>query len=568
VPACTGHDTKAHTWHGAAIKKEDRILGSGEGKGLSRTAALVMFATFLSRITGFLRTVLITNIMLPRGYSDEFLVAFSLPDLAFELLVGGAIAAAIIPILSSSISKGNETEGWKAIGTFLNITVIAFIFISLVFYVFTPSFVGMAAIGYERGTEEFNLVVKLTRILLPSSLFMILAGQCNGILNAYNRFAAAAFGPVLYNLCVMISIAVFGAKSVELTTFGVTFSAMIYFLVQLLFTWKHFRLYRPKLYLKDETFIRLFKLAVPSLAASAVVYVKAIISKSFSTEFAQNSVTMMNNANLTWQLPLGIFAQSLGVAMLPTLSSQYALEEKENYKRVLNKGLRTVMALCIPSTMIMIVLNREIMQILFKWSSMSEYEIAMNGLALLAYAPALLFQSVVVILNRAFYSIQNTRIPLLIGVGTIGANIAANLYFANYTDFGAIGTAMAYVLTVMINAFLLIVLFSRKTGLDLIPDNFIFLAKTTAVTIISGMVLWICTLIIPFPAGDSFSVGTKILEILSVCARLILPLVVFIVTSVLFRINEIRRLVAAVLLRIKNFSSKSGNRLPGDEKLS
>jgi len=529
-------------------------LGLKEEKHLSRTAALVMFATLLSRITGFLRTVLIKNIMSPKGYSDEFLVAFSLPDLTFELLVGGAIAAAIIPVLSSSISKKNEREGWKAIGTFLNITVLAFFFISIIFYIFTPSFVGIVAIGYEPGTEKFNLVVKLTRILLPSSLFMILAGQCNGVLNAYNRFAAASFGPVLYNLCVMMSIILFGAKSVELTTFGVMISAMIYFIVQLLWTRKHFSFYRPKLYIRNETFLKLIKLAVPSLAASAVVQVNAIISRSFSTEFAQNSVTMMNNANRTWQLPLGIFAQSLGVAMLPTLSSQYALEEKEEYRRVLNNGIRTVLALCIPSTMVLIALNREIMQILFKWSSMSVYEVAMNGLALLAYAPALLFQSVVVILNRAFYSIQNTRIPLLVGLGTIGINIAANLYFTNHTDFGAIGTAMAYVLTVMVNAFLLIILFSRKTGQALIPDNFIFLAKTTAVTIISGIILWIFTMIIPFPTEQSFSIGKKVLEILSVIARLIPSFLVFIVTSVLFKIDEIRRLLAVILTRIRKIT--------------
>lgn len=534
-------------------------MGSGDEKRLSRTAALVMFATFLSRITGFLRTVLIKNIMSPRGYSDEFLVAFSLPDLTFELLVGGAIAAAIIPVLSSSISKENEEEGWKAIGTFLNITIIAFFILSIVFYIFTPAFVSLVAIGYEPGTEKFDLVVKLTRILLPSSLFMILAGQCNGILNAYNRFAAASFGPVLYNLCVMTSIIIFGAKSVELTTFGVMFSSMIYFFVQLWCTWKYFRLYRPKLYLRDETFLRLVKLAIPSLAASAVVQVNAIISRSFSTEFAQNSVTMMNNANRTWQLPLGIFAQSLGVAMLPTLSSQYALEEKESYKRVLYTGIRTVMALCIPSTMVLIILNREIMQILFKWGYMHAYEVTMNGLALLAYAPALLFQSVVVILNRAFYSIQNTRIPLVVGIGTIGVNICANLYFTRCTDLGAIGTAMAYVVTVLVNAFLLLVLFYKKTGLELIPDNFMFLVKVTAVTIISGITLWICSLVIPFPAGEDFSVGRKILEILSVCARMIPTVLVFAVASVLFKIDEIRRILAAVLIRARKFVLKAGN---------
>ncbi len=531
-------------------------MGRRQEKSLSGTAALVMFATLISRVTGFLRTVLIKNIMSPQGYSDEFIMAFSLPDLTFELLVGGAIAAAIIPILSSSISKDEEDNGWKAIGTFINITVVAFALLSIVFYIFTPSFVKLVAVGYEPNTEQFNLVVKLTRILLPSSLFMILAGQCNGILNAYNRFAAASFGPVIYNLCVMLSIIIFGAKGVELTTLGVMISALIYFFIQLAFTFKHFKLFRPKLYIKNQTFLKLIKLAIPSLAASAVVQVNATISKSFSTGFVANSVTMMYNADRTWQLPLGVFAQSVGVAILPTLSAQYAKEEKQDFKRVLNNGLRTVLALCIPSTMILVILNKEIMQILFKWSYMSNYEVIMNGLALLAYAPALLFQSVVVILNRAFYSIQNTRIPLFAGVATIGINIAANLYFINFTKLGAVGTAMAYVITVMVNAFLLIIVFSKKTDHKLIPENFKFLVKTTATTIISGIVLWILTLIIPFPSEESFSMGNKILEILSISVQLIPFILVFIICAVLLKIDEVRRFIASILIKIKNILAR------------
>ncbi|NLY19198.1 MAG: murein biosynthesis integral membrane protein MurJ, partial [Clostridiaceae bacterium] len=178
-------------------------MGSGKEKQLSGTAALVMFATLLSRITGFLRNVLISSIMSPKGYSDEFWVAFSLPDLAFDLLIGGAIAAAIIPILASSLSKGEEREGWKAVGTFINVTVIAVIFVEILFFIRTPFFVSIVAKGYQEGTEQFRLTVKLTRILLPSAVFMILAGQSNGILNAYNKFAAASFGPVIYNMCVI-----------------------------------------------------------------------------------------------------------------------------------------------------------------------------------------------------------------------------------------------------------------------------------------------------------------------------------------------------------------------------
>jgi putative peptidoglycan lipid II flippase len=531
-------------------------LKIGEEKRLSGTAAMVMFATLLSRITGFLRNVLIKGIMQPKGYSDEFYVAFYLPDLAFELLVGGAIAAAIIPVLASCVAKDKERDGWKAVGTFINLTVIAIIIVEIVFFIWTPSLLKLTAKGYEPGTEEYLLTIKLTRILLPSAFFMIMAGQLNGVLNAYKKFAAVSFGPVVYNLCVVISICLFGGKSAEATSWGVLFSAVIYFIMQFTFAFKYLKHYRLRFYIKNETFIKLFRLAVPSLAASAIVYINQIVGGSFSTQFAENSVTMMNNANRTWQLPLGVFAQAMGVTILPTLSSHFAVDNNEDYKRVLYKGIRTVMLLCIPSTVILIVLNRQIMQIIFKWSEMSAYENQMYGLALMAYAPALLFQSVVVILNRAFYSIQNTRIPLLIGTSTIGLNILANEYFANNTAMGAIGTAMSYVITVMVNSFLLIILFSRKTGLELLPDNFQFINKVSLASLAGGFILWVCTLIFPFPWDESFTFGKKILEILSVGAQLLIPALVFTITAIILKVEEVRSFVRFIITKFRQWRAK------------
>jgi putative peptidoglycan lipid II flippase len=529
-------------------------LGLGKERQLSGTAAMVMFATLLSRITGFLRNVLINSIMSPQGYSDEFWVAFSLPDLAFELLIGGAIAAAIIPILASSLSEGEEKEGWKAIGTFINITIIAVIFVEILFFIRTPFFVSLIAKGYEQGTEQFQLTVKLTRILLPSAVFMILAGQCNGILNAYNKFAAASFGPVIYNLCVVISIIIFGEKSVELTSWGVMVSSIIYFLLQLLSTWKHFKFYKLQLYIKNKTFKKLARLAVPSLITSAVGQINAIICKSFSTEFVQNSVTVMNNASRTWQLPLGIFAQSMGVAILPTLSARFAEKRDEDYKRILYKGLKTVMILCIPSSMVLMLLSKQIMQVLFGWTTVSYENSIFYGVALLAYAPALLFQSMVVMLNRAFYSIQNTKIPLICGASTIIVNLLANVYFINYTNLGAVGTAMAYVIAVLINACLLIVLFTRKTGFELIPDNFVFILKTTVATIASGLVLWLLIKLIPFPWGEDFTTGKKIIEILVSGIQIFISFIVFIFVSLLLKIDEVRNLTGSILNRLKKWT--------------
>lgn len=537
-------------------KQEDKNLGRVQEKKLSGTATMVMFATLLSRITGFLRNVLIKSIMSPKGYSDEFIMAFTLPDLIFELLIGGAIAAAIIPVLSSSLAKNNEKEGWKAIGTFMNITVFAGIVVEIIFFIWTSEFMSLTAKGFDPGSSEHLLTLKLTRILLPSAFFMILVGLLNGVLNAYHKFAAVSFGPVVYNLCVVISILLFGGKRPESAAWGVVFSAMIYFCMQFASAFKYLKNYRPKMYIKSKTFRNLMRLAIPSLAASAIVYVNQIVGGSFSTEFAKNSVTMMNNANRTWQLPLGVFAQAMGVAILPTLSTYFAEDKLEDYKRVLYKGIRTVMTLCIPSTMVLILMSRQVMQILFKWGDMPAYESQMYGLALMAYAPALLFQSIVVILNRAFYSIQNTYIPLIVGIGTIGLNILANSFFAANTSLGAVGTALAYVITDLVYVFVLIFLFSRKTGLNLIPDNFQFLLKIFLSTLIAGLVLWVSTLLIPFPWAESFTVGRKITELLAAGAQLILPVFAFVATAVFLKVNEVSQFVGSFLGKLRKLVQK------------
>ena len=120
-------------------------------KKLTGAAGLVMFGTFLSRITGFLRNVLITTQMKPMGYSDEFILAFTLPDLVYDLLAGGAIAAAFIPILSTYLSKDQERTGWKAISTFMNLSVILMVVLEIVFFIFTDSFMAVFASGYKEG---------------------------------------------------------------------------------------------------------------------------------------------------------------------------------------------------------------------------------------------------------------------------------------------------------------------------------------------------------------------------------------------------------------------------------
>lgn len=456
-------------------------------------ASLIMLATLFSRITGYLRNMLIYTVM-RQNHSDEFLVAFTLPDISFNLLAGGAMAAALIPILSAYIARDEEEDGWKAVSTFLNLTLILIGVLEVAFMIWTGPLLDVIASGYsKRSPEDRALVIELTRIMLLNVPFMIFSGFCNGILNSYKRFAASAFGPVLYNVFAIAAIAAFGGSSVHATAWGMVASSFLYFLLQLGSAIRHFRLYRPTLALGHPAFRKLARQAIPSIASSTIVEINTVIGRGYATHLSAGlgtgMVTLLNNANRTWQLPLGIFAQSVGIALLPSLSSHYAEKDLTSFRDLLYKGLRAVLLLCVPTMMVMMILNQDIMRAMFKWGSAPEADTVSEGLALMGYSAALVFASVISLVMRAFYALHDSITPLAASLAGIFINFGANAIFSA-AGVGIAGPALGYSATQLVVCAVLLELFRRKSGLGILKDNLSFLLKTIVASIPCALLLW------------------------------------------------------------------------------
>lgn len=516
-------------------------------KKLTGAAGIVIFGTLLSRITGFLRYLLITTIMKHNGYSDEFLLAFNLPNLIYDLLAGGAIAAALIPILTNYLAKGNEKTGWKAVNTFMNLTIIVMVVLEVIFFAFTEDMLGFLAPGYNNAKSGINKeqLIGLTRILLLSAPFMMMAGQFNGILNSYKRFVVAAMGPVIYNIFTVISIAIFGSVSAELTSWGIVFAAFVFFIIQLAGTFKHLTLYKPRLYIRSEAFKKLFIVALPSLISSAILEINIIISKSFATYFEEGMLTLLNAADRTWQLPLGIFAQSIGIALLPTLSEHHASDNHDEFKNIMYKGLRVVFLLSLPTSLIMMILNQDIMRILFKWGKFSEYDVFFAGVSLIGYASALVFASAIALMVRSFYAIHDSKTPLFSGIINILAVYALNAIFRNFTNLGIAGTALAYSIASFINLMILLVTFKKKTGIDVISDNFGYMVKAVCAAVPAGLVTFLIGILV------RPDVTSKLSQILAIILPVSAGLGGFWILATIFKIPEIKFISNLVISRFK-----------------
>lgn len=470
---------------------------------LVNAAIIVMSATVFSRITGFLREILIPNMLTVKygaSVSDAFVQAFRTTDPIYNMLLGGAMSAALIPFLAGSLSKGKEEEGWKAASTFFNVLTIAMAFACMLGIIFAPQLVPILAPGFK--AETAKLTVRLARILFPSVGFLMLAGMCNGVLNSYQRFAASVYGPVVYNLGGILSIFLLSNYGVETVTYGVMCSSFIYFLVQLSFTIKNMKFYRPVIYLADSGFRRLLGTAVPSLLSSSIIQINTLITSIYVTFFGVGSATALNMADRLWQLPLGIFAQSMGIALLPTLSAKAATGDKKEFENVLFNGMKTILFATIPSSVGFIVLNTTIISSIFKLRKNIDPSIfTKSGQILTFFAIALLAQSVINMINRAFYAHNDTKTTLYVGASTILFNIALSTILKN-TGLGVAGMSLAYSSTSVINMILLLFLFKRKIEGISYKKLASFIFQSVPSALIMGVAIYFLNEILPGIARD------------------------------------------------------------------
>jgi putative peptidoglycan lipid II flippase len=519
-------------------------LDKTKGSSVGAAALIVMSSIVVSRITGFFREMLVPNFFGIGQVADAYSIAFKITGLMYDLLVGGAIAAALIPVLTGYIEKNEQEDGWKALSTFINVVFAAMAFTAAMGMVFAPWIVPFFARGFDKETSD--LTVSLIRILFPSVAFLMLAGISNGILNSYKRFAAAAYGPTIYNLGSIASIIFLSKYSIKAVAFGVMCSAAVYFLFQLSFALKNLKYYRLRVYFRHPGFNRLIRLAIPSLISSSIVQVNVVISSSFASLFGPGSVAALNIADRVWQLPYGIFAQGMGIAMLPTLSGRYAVGDLDEYRNILQKSLKTVLFFTIPSALGFVVLKYPLIKTILKFThQVKEEGIENTGRILMFFSIALITHSIVAIINRGFYAVNDTKTPLFTGMGAIAVNFLFSFIF--YTFFNeslaAGGMALAYSIASLINAAVLLALLNRKVGSLGLREVAVFILKIMLSSLIMALILAIVSSFLGNIPEN------KLYQILILCLEIGIGAVVYFVMVIILKVKEAKILLKQVLLK-------------------
>jgi len=286
-----------------------------------------------------------------------------------------------------------------------------------------------------------------------------------------------------------------------------------------------------------------------------------MISANYTSRFEAGSITAYTNANDTWQLPYGIFAMGLGTALLPTLSEKLALGDMKTFKSILSKALKTVLLLTIPSAVAFVILREPVMSSIFKWSAkLTRDDISLRGMILIFFTISLLSQSLLAIINRAFYASNDTRTPLYFGATSILLNAFMCYIFFKTTNLQVSGMALAYSLASTYNAVgLIIVLNKRMKGIYL-RELFYTVIKIFSASVIMGIVLYIINLIIPVDFSSSFTLSGKIIELMVISIEIAIGLLVYFAIIIKMKIDEAVYVYNSSILKIKSLINKVLNK--------
>ncbi len=501
------------------------------GTKVARAAGIIMASMVLSRIIGYVRDMVILARFGQNKFTDAYNAAFSIPDFLYYLLVGGALSSAFIPVFSSYLATQKEEDGWRVASTIFNIVMILMLVGISIGFIFAPTLIYILVPGFS--PDNLDLTVKMTRIMFLQTFFMALNGISMGILNSYQHFLAPAVGSVMYNLGIIV-VGLLLAPYFGIVGFaiGVVVGAALNFAVQLPALLKLGLRYRFIIDMSHPGVKKIGTLILPVLIGLSVTHFNLFVNQNLGSSLPEGMITALRNAQRIMQLPIGVFAIAIAVAVFPTLTGHAARGEKEEFKKTMSLGVRTIIFVTLPAAVGLMALKTPVVRLLFQQGRFTVEDTQATAYALLFYSIGLFAYSAIQLLNRVFYSLQDTRTPVTVGILTIMVNIALNFLLIKPLGHG--GLALAYSIAGIVNLLgLLIILRQKIGGIDgkRILASF---SKTLLVSLVMGVLAYLGAWFTEILVGTT----TKFGQLLQVGVGVSIGVLVFTSLVLLLKMEE------------------------------
>lgn len=458
-------------------------------KVLVKSTGLVSSMTFISRILGFVRDMLVAQIFGVNAAVDAFNVAFKIPNFMRNLFAEGSFSQAFVPVLSDYRQNRSQQEVRTFISHMAASLGSALFIITLIGVLAAPLIIKLFGPGLD--PYRFTLASEMLRITFPYLMLISLTAFCGAILNSYGMFGIPAFTPALLNICLIATafgITHFFAVPIEAQAWGVLLAGFVQLFFQLPFLHRIGFLPRPSWNWRDEGVRRVLKLMLPALFGASVAQISLLLNTIFASFLKVGSVTWLYFSERLAYFPLGVFGVALLTVILPHLSRQHAAKSKHHFAAILDWGIRCNLLIGIPASLTMLILAGPLVATLFAYGKFTLHDVFMTRQSVIAYSIGLQSFMLVKVLSAAFYAQQDTKTPVRVAVITVLVSIVLNAVLI--FPLAHAGLALASSIGSWINTFLLLWILHKRSIFSFQSGWGKFILRLLFANGVVGILLW------------------------------------------------------------------------------
>ena len=411
--------------------------------------------TFISRIFGFVRDVLIAGIMGANAMTDAFFVAFKLPNFMRRLFAEGAFNSAFVPLFSGTLVAEGKEKALQFAKEIKSVLVLILLILTLLAEIFMPSVVRVLAPGFSDDPEKFALTVALTRITFPYLFLISLVSLYGGMLNSVDKFAAVAATPIIMNLCLILSLVLLRFLTdtpAHALAIGVLLSGLAQWAWLAWFCKREGLLPGFMIPVFTDNVKKLFLLIGPAALGAGVAQINLMIDTIIATHI-DDGVSYLYYADRISELPLGVIGIAVGTALLPLLSKLYREGKSDLARYKLNRAIELAMLLSLPAAAALMVMAHPIVTTLYERGAFDTHDTRNTYMALVAFAMGLPAFVLIKVFAPVFFANHNTKTPVKIASVCVLLNLVLNLVLMG--PFSHVGLALATSIAGWVNAFLL-----------------------------------------------------------------------------------------------------------------
>lgn len=498
--------------------------------------------TLISRITGFLRDMVMANYLGAGAVADAFVVAFKLPNLFRSLFAEGAFTSAFVPLFSQKLIADGKEKSVLFAAQAISVLVFFVSLFVILFEVLMPLIVSILAPGFSGEPEKTTLAVELCRITFPFLLLISIVSFQGGILNSFEKFAAPAAAPIILNVTMIFSVFIFTPfvpSTAHALALGITTAGMLEV------CWLHYFLRRLDIRIRPEVHIReilhnpeirtLFKRIGPGVVGAGIYQINMAVDTILVSLVGTGAISWLYYANRLQQLPLGVIGAAISVALLPILSKQLKAAQIDEARHTQNKAVEYGLLLSLPAAVMLVVLAEPIVCLLFQHGKFSASDTSMTAYAVMTYAIGLPCYVMAKALMPNFFARGDTITPVKYSAVVFLTNLAFILILMN--SFGHVGIATATTISAFVSLLQYIIGLKKRGYWQFSPQLLKQTGKIILISFIMGASLWLAKLQLALCLPDWLN-SSKLLLFFCLGALSILALAIFLILAKLFKVID------------------------------